>query len=117
MDFEQFQSYLNLLFTPQQQTAIIITTLVVMALTQVFKKVYFGFSPERRKGKKAAIIWLTAFIIGLICGIIGYYIAIPKQPLWFWLFTGAVSGVASIGAFKFLIEIVWLKWLLRKSDK
>lgn len=104
---DEYLSIINQLFTKQQQTALITITVGVISLTQVFKHVYFGFFPERRQGRKAAIIWLAAFIFGLSGGIIGYYVGIPKQPLWFWIFTGISSGALSIGVFKLIIGIIW----------
>jgi len=110
------EAYLNQiidLFTPAQKTALVVITIGVMSLTQAFKHIYFGFWPERIKTRKTAIIWLAAFIFGLSGGLIGYYFGLPKQPLWFWIFTGIVSGAAAIGFFKLFIEIVWRKFILR----
>ncbi len=102
------------LFTPNQQTALVIITLGVMSLVQVFKNVYFGFYPTRRRGVKRAILWLAAFIFGVLGGVAGYFVGRPPQPLWFWMFTGAASGCAAIGVFKLLIDVIWLR--IKRSD-
>lgn len=95
------------LFTPEQQTALLIITLGVMALTQVFKNVYFGFYPKHTKNVRKAVLWLAAFCFGVVGGVAGYYVGQPPQPLWFWMFTGAASGCVAVGAFKLFIEIDW----------
>ena len=95
------------LFTSEQQTALVVITLGVMAVVQVFKNVYFGFFPERRKSRKRAILWLAAFTFGVLGGVAGYLVGQPSQPLWFWMFAGAASGCAAVGAFKLFIEIDW----------
>ncbi len=95
------------LFTPGQQTALAIITLGVMSLVQVFKNVYFGFYPTPRRGKKKAILWLAAFIFGVLGGVAGYFLGRPPQPLWFWMFTGAASGCAAIGVFKLIVDVIW----------
>jgi len=112
------EAYLNQiidLFTPQQRLAIFAIVVSVMTLTQVFKHVYFGFWPERRKGKKAAIIWLFAFVAGILIGLFGYWAGEIKQPLWFWLFCGISSGGIAIGAYKLLIGVIWAR-LVKKAD-
>ena len=102
------------LFTPEQQTALAIITLGVMALVQVFKNVYFGFFPTSRRNKKKAIIWLAAFIFGILGGVAGYFLGRPPQPLWFWMFAGAASGCAAIGVFKLLIDVIWVR--IKRSE-
>ena len=114
MSFSELQAYIGSLFSPAQQFAFLIITTGVMSLTQVFKNTFFAFYPTSRP-KKKAIIWLFAFNSGLLGGVSGYFTGMSEQKLWFWIFTGIVSGIASIGAFKFLVEIVWFKWLLRKK--
>jgi len=104
---EQYLNQIIDLFTPAQRLALVVITASVMSLTQVFKKVYFGFWPERRKTRKSAIIWLFSFIAGSLCGLAGYYIGAPQQPMWFWLFCGVSSGGIAIGMFKLIIEIIW----------
>lgn len=97
------------LFTPNQQTALVIITLGVMSLVQVFKNVYFGFYPTQGRNKKKAILWLAAFVFGVLGGVAGYFVGRPPQPLWFWMFTGAASGCAAIMLFKIFVEIEWRK--------
>lgn len=110
--------FLKKAFTDAQWYALIFTVAGTMSLTQVFKNVYFGFFYERRKGKKKAIINLFAFSVGVIGSYIGYEIGIPKQPDWFWVLSGCISGLASIGAFKLFIEVDWLGVLgLEKKKK
>jgi len=104
---DQYITQIIDLFTPAQRLAIFAIVVSVMTLTQVFKKVYFGFWPERRTTRKAAIIWLFSFTTGFLLGIAGYYIGGTVQPLWFWLFCGISSGGVSIGAYKLLIDIIW----------
>lgn len=108
----EFLALLDALFTEQQQIALAIITIGVIAVTEVFKHVYFGFYPERRKSRKAAILWLAAFTFGLIGGIIGYFVGEPPQPLWFWVFTGFSAGAGAIGIFKLFIE--WLPMLKQR---
>lgn len=112
MDYSQIQVYINGLFTPAQQVAFAIITLGVMSLVQVFKHSYFPFYPTTPK-KKKAILWLFAFSCGIGGGISGYFTGMSPQPLWFWVFTGIVSGAAAIGIFKLFISIIWTKWIMR----
>jgi len=95
------------LFTPAQQTALFVITLGVMGLVQVFKNVYFGFHPVTNRNKKKAILWLVAFTFGVLGGVAGYFVGKPPQPLWFWMFTGAISGCAALGVFKFVVDVLW----------
>ena len=104
---DEILTYLDKLFTPQQQFALVVITFSVMMLTQAFKNIYFGFHKVANKDKKKAIIWLFALIAGLCGGIIGYYTAIPKQPLWFWIFSGVSAAGMAIGAFIIIVEKVW----------
>jgi len=106
---DQYFNQIIELFTPQQRLAIFAIVVSVMTLTQVFKKVYFGFFPERRTTRKAAIIWLFSFISGLSLGLLGYWAGEIKQPLWFWLFCGISSGGIAIGAYKLLIGVIWAR--------
>jgi len=108
---DQYLNQLIDLFSPEQKTALVVITIGVMSLTQVFKNVYFGFWPERRKTRKAAIIWLISFILGLSGGLIGYYFGLPKQPLWFWIFCGVSCGGLGIAAYKLIIEMIWPRLL------
>ena len=98
---------LSAVFTKEQQIALAIIMVGVMIVTQAFKKIYFGFNPVRNTPKKEAIIWLAAVSFGAIGGILGYLVAIPPQPLWFWVFAGIASGGAAIGLFKVLIDAIW----------
>jgi len=116
MSLAELQAYISSLFTPAQQFAFLIIAFCVMAVTQVFKKTYFPFYPLP-KAKRVALIWLFAFTSGLFFGVGAYYIGLSKQPFWFWVFTGIVSGFFSIGAFKFLVQIVWFRWILRKKSE
>ena len=95
------------LFTPTQQIALTIITVSVMCLVQVFKNVYFGFYPMHSKNRRKAVLWLSAFIFGVLGGAAGYLVGQPPQPLWFWLFVGAASGCIAVCAFKIFIEIDW----------
>jgi len=104
---QEYIIYLQNLFTPEQQFALLIITVGVMSLVQVFKNVYFGFFPKHSKIKKRAILWLAAFVFGAFGGVAGYYVGRPPQPLWFWLFVGVASGGGAIGVFKIVIEIEW----------
>lgn len=104
---DEYLDILNKLFTPQQQTALFIITIGVMSLTQAFKNIYFGFFPTSSKPKKKAIIWLFAFIMGVAAGITGFYTALPPQPLWFWLFSGVISGGGSIFLYRLIVEVIW----------
>lgn len=106
---DDYQLVFDALFTKQQQIALAITTIGVMSLTQVFKNVYFGFRPERRKAKKRAILWLAAFTFGILGGVAGYFVGIPPQPLWFWIFAGVASGALAISLFKIFIGTEWRK--------
>jgi len=92
--------FLARLFTPQQQTAVLIMSLCVLVATHNFKIIWFGFHTERREKRKAAIIRLFAVITGTLFGVIGFYIA-PKEPLWFWL----VSGLLSSGGAILIVDI------------
>lgn len=112
MDLEQARAILNDLFTPAQQIAFAIITIGVMATVQVFKHTFFAFYPFP-PNKKKACIWLFAFSAGFLGGISGHFSGMSPQPLWFWIFTGVVSGAAAIGFFKLFIEIVWRKLILR----
>jgi len=114
----ELTTFLSKAFTDAQWYALIFTIAVTMALTNVFKNVYFGFRPERRTGKKKAIVWLASFTIGVITSYIGYRIGVPKQPQWFWFFSGSITGFASIWAYKLFIEIDWLGVIgLQKKSK
>jgi len=107
---EEYLPYLEKLFTQEQWVALAIITLTVMSLVQVFKNVWFGFFPERKSRHKRAMLWLAAFTIGIGCGIAGYYVGKPLQPLWFWLFCGASTGPGAIGVFKvFFVLVPYLK--------
>lgn len=107
MDQVTFTQVFAALFTPAQQVALAIITLAVVALTEVFKRVYFGFWPTRRKGKRVAILWLAAFSFGVVCGVGGYAIGEPPQPLWFWVFSGAASGWVAVCLFKLFVGVLW----------
>lgn len=116
-EIKNLTDFLTKLFTPSQQAALVIITLCVMASTQAFKNIYFGFFPERRTARKVAIIWLFAVCAGIAGGIVGHYTGSPRQPMWFWIVTGVLSGGAAIGLFKIIIEIMWprLTGMFKKS--
>jgi len=105
----EYMEVLNKLFTPEQQTALVIITISVMILTQAFKNIYFGLYPVSGKARRKAILWLAALTFGISGGGIGYIAGIPQQPLWFWIFCGASSGGFAIGLFKLIIGIIWPK--------
>ena len=114
---EQITSFFANLFTQEQQTALAIITIAVMVATQSFKKIYFGFHPVRSITKKRAIIWSVAVLFGALCGAVGYFVAVPEQALWFWLFVGVSSGGIAIGAFDLLVSVDWLHvFRLRRKD-
>jgi hypothetical protein len=106
---DDYQLLLDALFTKQQQIALTIITIGVMCMTQVFKNVYFGFFPERRKARKRAILWLAAFVFGASGGVAGHFVGVPPQPLWFWMFTGIASGAIAVLSFKIFIGTEWRK--------
>lgn len=105
----EYIDFIKDVFTAAQWSALLFIIAGVMALTQAFKKIYFGFKPERRARKKTALIWLAAVILGAGGSYIGSLIGIPKQPDWFWVVAGSISGAGAIGAFKLLIEVIWPK--------
>jgi len=113
----EYLQYLDKLFTPQQQVALAIITFSVMMLTQAFKNIYFGFYKVPNKDKKRAIIWLFAFGAGIFGGILGYYVAIPKQPLWFWIFTGVSACGMAIGMFILIVEKIWPRLKGKPKDE
>ena len=99
------------LFTPTQQVALILITGCVLAVTQMFKPIFFGFYPmdkPKEKKKKNAVIHLFVFVAGITGGVVGHYISIPQQPLWFWVVTGLLSGTGSIVLFKLSLGVDWL---------
>ena len=116
MDAEQL-SILKEVFTESQWSALIFTIAATMSLTKVFKHVYFGFNPERRLGRKSAILWLAAFTFGILASVVGSIIGIPHQPDWFWVLSGTVSGIASIAVFKVVVEVAWPRIKGQKNAK
>ena len=104
------------LFTPAQQSALLIIMIGVACLTQAFKKIYFGFYPVPSRRKKVAIIWLAAVSFGALGGIAGYFVGKPPQPLWFWMFAGTAAGGAAIGVFKVLLDTKW-RVIIRRIGK
>lgn len=103
---ELLTGLLAALFTPSQQIALAIITLTVIALMQVFKNIYFGLYPRHTRGRRKAILWSAAFSLGVGCGVVGYYVGEPPQPLWFWMFAGAASGCAAITVFKLFVDVL-----------
>ena len=103
---DDFRELFAELFTKDQQTALIIITVGVTVATQAFKKIYFGLRPVNNAVKKEAIIWLAAVSFGAAGGVAGYFVAIPPQPIWFWLFVGVASGGTAIGLFKLFVDAV-----------
>ena len=106
-DVDKYLELVSQLFTGDQQFALFIITVSVMSLTQVFKKVFFAFMPRMSAKKTAGILTGYAFVIGVTCGAVGYYVAVPPQPLWFWLFCGASGGMVSIAVYKAVIDVIW----------
>ena len=104
---DEILTALSAVFTKEQQISLAVIMVGVVIVTQAFKKIYFGFNPLRNSHKKEAIIWSAAVSFGAMGGVLGYFVAIPPQPLWFWMFTGIASGGAAIGLFKVLIDIIW----------
>lgn len=104
------------LFTEQQQIALGIMTLAVMAAIQGYKHTWLVFYPEKRPLIKRAKIWTFAIVTGLIFSMIAPFIVDEKLPPWFWAFTGICSGVGAITVFKTVIEgPAKISELLRKS--
>lgn len=114
---DDVMAYLNKLFTPQQQTALVVITFSVMMLTQAFKNIYFGFRKVTNRDKKKAIIWMFALIAGFSGGMIGYFTAIPAQPLWFWIFSGVSAGGMAIGAFIVIVEKIYPRIKGKSKDE
>lgn len=100
--------FLARLFTPQQQTAIFIMSVCVLAATHNFKVIYFGFRPERKEKRKAAMVRLFAVVMGMSFGVIGYAITAVKEPVWFWMVSGLLSSGGAI-----LIVDIYKKWVKR----
>lgn len=110
-EIETLAEFFAKLFTPTQQGALLLITFCVLAVTQMFKPIFFGFYPmtkDKDKPKKNAIIHLFVFVTGITGGMIGHYISIPQQPLWFWVVTGLLSGIGSIALFKLSLGVDWL---------
>ncbi len=110
-EIETLAEFFAKLFTPTQQGALLLITFCVLAVTQMFKPIFFGFYPmpkDKDKPKKNAIIHLFVFVAGITGGMIGHYISIPQQPLWFWVVTGLLSGIGSIALFKLSLGVDWL---------
>ncbi len=97
------------LFTVQQQAIFAIISIAVIGATQAFKNIYFGFHNVKKKEKRKAIIWLFAVSAGLGGGMIGHYTSTVPQPIWFWIFTGIMSGGASIGLFALIVKKIMPK--------
>ena len=105
----EVKEWLDFILTAKQQVALAIITIAVMAATEIFKHIWFGFFPERRQQRKKAIIWLFTACFGMTAGIVCHFIVIPKQPLWFWLFAGLTSTILSVALYMTIIEKVWPK--------
>lgn len=103
---DEYLAILDKLFTPQQQTALVVITFGVMSLTQAFKNIYFGFYPTKNKAKRKAILWLAAFSFGASGGYIGFLTGAPAQPLWFWIFCGVSAGGFAIGLFQLIHDVI-----------
>lgn len=124
-EIETLAEFFAKLFTPAQQGALLLITFCVLAVTQMFKPIFFGLfytsklrDPEKEKIKRNAIIHLFVFIAGITGGVIGHFISIPQQPLWFWVVTGLLSGIGSIVLFKLSLGVDWLGVLgLEKKRK
>jgi len=104
--FENITAYIDKFFTLPQQVAILVITLSTMSLTQMLKGIYFGFHTVKKKEKRKAIIKLMALTLGICGGLIGYLTVVPIQPIWFWIFSGALSGGASMALYWLFIKII-----------
>ena len=105
-------AFLVNMFTPQQQTALTLITIIVIVSTNQFKVIWFAFFPVKVKGNtdqakknadllRNAIIHLFALIMGMVCGMAGHFFEqAPRQPMWFWIVAGILSGGLSIGIYK-----------------
>lgn len=102
--------FLSRLFTPQQQTSLLIMSLCVFVSTHNFKEIWFGFHVERRQKRKDATIRLFAVVAGALFGVIGHYITDIKEPMWFWLVSGLLSSGGAI-----LIADIYKKWIKREK--
>lgn len=108
-DYQILIDFIKQLFTPEQQIALGIMTITVMALVEYYKNISPQFLKERKSKFKRMLIWRAALFFGLCTGVGGYFIGQPPQPLWFWAVSGILVGVVGIYAYKILVE-----WLLLK---
>ena len=105
------------LFTLQQQAAFAIITMAVIVVTQAFKEIYFGFHKVKDVERRKAIIWLFAFSAGLAGGLAGHFTSTTPQPMWFWIFTGVMSGGAAVWLFKLIVKIVLPRIMGKPKDE
>ena len=109
---QQTADFIQKAFTDAQWYALIFSIAGTMSLTQIFKNVFFGFVDVKKPRVKKAILYLAVGIFGAIVSYVGYRVGIPKQPDWFWVLSGCVSGMLSIATFKLLIEMDWIGSIL-----
>lgn len=95
------------IFSASQWMTMFLALLAVMVLTEMFKQVVLWKTkgPQLRRD-----IYLTAFLIGIGCAIVGYVISPVMQPLWFWVMLGVSSGYVSIYIYKWIVPT--LKWIM-----
>jgi len=81
--------YALLIFDRSEWHTLLMLIFVTSAFTETAKRVFFA---KMNKGKKKQYIYATAFIVGLIIGIIGTFIGDPKISAWSWLIAGSIAG-------------------------
>ena len=86
------KQYALLLFTSSEWHALVMILIIVSAITETAKRVFFI---RMTKINKKRWIYGTAFIIGLISGIAGLWLGKNIIPAWFWLVAGVISGPLS----------------------
>ena len=87
-----FKEYALLLFTKSEWHALIMLILITSSFTETAKRVLFIRMP---KIKKKQYIYGTAFIIGAIASIVGFFIGKPSIPTWFWIVAASIVGPVS----------------------
>lgn len=86
------KEYALLLFTKSEWHALIMLILVTSSFTETAKRVFFIRMP---KIKKKQYIYGTAFMIGAIASIVGFFIGKPSISVWFWIVAGSITGPTS----------------------
>lgn len=86
------KEYALLLFTKSEWHALIMLLLVTSSFTETAKRVFFV---RMAKIKKKQWIYGTAFIIGVIASIVGFFIGKQTISIWFWVVAGSIAGPLS----------------------